>query len=208
MRSAKGWPFSPSVTKYPGIGRTRFDFASPAAPPNCRMSHAKLSTCHAAVSSSTTGLRAKGQMVRPAGRALSDRGAYCASRFATETASSSRSTRTERPRGAYHGSGWFDRAGLWCAGGPFVQSKSTRIKGSEIRGNFGTNGDQCQALTRIHATSRLRPCRTPTSVRLSHRFFIVDVRFRRVSSYRIGFRGIRFRRTGFRCVGFRPDGFC
>jgi hypothetical protein len=131
MRSAKGWPFSPSVTKYPGIGRTRFDFASPAAPPNCRMSHAKLSTCHAAVSSSTTGLRAKGQMVRPAGRALSDRGAYCASRFATETASSSRSTRTERPRGAYHGSGWFDRAGLWCAGGPFVQSKQPGLRAAK-----------------------------------------------------------------------------
>src|SRR5271169_5215302 len=85
MRSAKGWPFSPSATKYPGIGRTRFDFASPAAPPNCRMSHAKLSTCHAAVSSSTTGLRAKGHMVRPAERSfLKDRGAYYASRLATE----------------------------------------------------------------------------------------------------------------------------
>jgi hypothetical protein len=76
-------------------------------------------------------LRAKGQMVRPAGRALSDRGAYCASRFATETASSSRSTRTERPRGAYHGSGWFDRAGLWCAGGPFVQSKQPGLRAAK-----------------------------------------------------------------------------
>jgi hypothetical protein len=101
---------------------------------------------------------------------------YYASRLASETASWSHSTRTERPRGAYHGSGWFDRAGLWCAWlGPVVQSKWPGLRAAKSGVTSGPTAISVRPTHESMQRAACAPMSNANAVRSLHRHFMVDV---------------------------------